>query len=143
MQQNRFQVAGYLAAKPELRYLPSGMKVANARLGETYRYKGKDQQVETHTNWHRLTFYDALADVALTFNQGDNLFAEGSIQQRQYTPADGSKRTVNEVVVKSCHLIALSRTRSAAEDIEVIPAAEGATNEENARSDNAHPNWPL
>jgi hypothetical protein len=48
---------------------------------------------------HRLTFYDTLADVALTFNQGDNVFAEGSIQQRQYTPADGSKRTVNEVVV--------------------------------------------
>ena len=127
MQQNRFQVAGYLAAKPELRYLPSGMKVANARLGETYRYKGKDQQVETHTNWHRLTFYDTLADVALTFNQGDNLFAEGSIQQRQYTPADGSKRTVNEVVVKSCHLIAPSRySPGVAEDIETAPAAEGA-----------------
>jgi single-strand DNA-binding protein len=143
MQQNRFQVAGYLAAKPEIRYLPSGMKVANARLGETYRYKGKDQEVETHTNWHRLTFYDTLADVALTFNQGDNLFAEGSIQQRQYTPADGSKRTVNEVVVKNCHLIASSRTRSAAEDIEVIPAAEGATHESTAHTDSIHPNWPL
>lgn len=143
MQQNRFQVAGYLAAKPELRYLPSGMKVANARLGETYRYKSKDQQVETHTNWHRLTFYDTLADVALTFNQGDNVFAEGSIQQRQYTPADGSKRTVNEVVVKSCHLIAPSRYQPGAEDGDTASAAEEGPNEENALTDTAHPNWPL
>src|SRR5215210_2171965 len=131
MQQNRFQVAGYLAAKPELRYLPSGMKVANARLGETYRYKRKDQQVETHTNWHRLTFYDTLADIALTFDQGDNVFAEGNIQQRQYTPADGSKRTVNEVVVKSCHLIAPSRSRTATDDVDTASAVEAGLHEEN------------
>jgi single-strand DNA-binding protein len=143
MQQNRFQVAGYLAAQPELRYLPSGMEVANARLGETYRFKGKDQQVETHTNWHRLTFYDTLADVALTFNQGDNVFAEGSIQQRQYTPADGSKRTVNEVVVKSCHVIAPPRHRVGADGVDTASAAEGGPHEENALTGAAHPNWPL
>jgi single-strand DNA-binding protein len=143
MQQNRFQVAGYLAAKPELRFLPSGLKVANARLGETYRYKGKDQQVETHTNWHRLTFYDTLADVALTFNQGDNVFAEGSIQQRQFAPADGNKRTVNEVVVKSCHLIAQSRYRPSTEELDPASAAEEGPHEENAPTDNAHTNWPL
>jgi single-strand DNA-binding protein len=143
MQQNRFQVAGYLAAKPERRFLPSGMKVANARLGETYRYKGKDQQVETHTNWHRLTFYDTLADVALTFNQGDNVFAEGSIQQRQYTPADGSKRTVNEVVVKSCHLIAPSRYRHGADDSGTASPAEEGQHDESTSADTVHPNWPL
>ena len=143
MQHNRFQVAGYLAAKPEVRFLPSGMKVANARLGETYRYKGKDQQVETHTNWHRLTFYDTLADVALTFNQGDNVFAEGTIQQRQYTPADGSKRTVNEVVVKSCHLIAASRYRPGTEDSDIGSVPQEGSHDENAPTDNAHPNWPL
>src|SRR4051812_44506052 len=143
MQHNRFEVAGYLAKKPDLRFLPSGIKVANARLGETYRFKGKDDQLQTHTNWHRLTFYDALAEVALTFDQGDNLFAEGSIQQRQYTPADGSKRTVSEVVVKSCHLIAPSRTRPATDDIEAVPTAEGATYESTATTDSIHSNWPI
>ena len=41
MQENRFQLAGYLAAKPTLRYLPSSMPVANARLGQTYRLRAK------------------------------------------------------------------------------------------------------
>jgi single-strand DNA-binding protein len=96
MQMNRVELAGYVSAKADrLRYLPSGTKVANIRLGESYRYKGKDGQQVTHTNWHALTFYDQLADLAISFEKGDNLFVEGSFQQREFTPADGSKRTVH------------------------------------------------
>ncbi|HLH02754.1 MAG TPA: single-stranded DNA-binding protein [Bryobacteraceae bacterium] len=139
MQHNRFQVSGYLAAKPEIRFLPSGTKVANARLGESYRFKGKDQKFETHTNWHRLTFYNELADLAASFEQGDNLFVEGSLQQRQFTPADGSKRTVSEIVVKSCHLILPSRNgHSEAE------GAQELVNPEKSKTDEAfEQNWPL
>ena len=140
MQHNRFQVAGYLAAKPELRFLPSGTKVANARLGESYRFKGKEQKLETHTNWHRLTFYNELADIAVGFEQGDNLFAEGSLQQRQFTPADGSKRTVAEIVVKSCHLIASSRN-ARADASQDLP--EQASPERSDGNDVFEQNWPL
>ena len=105
MQKNRIELAGYLAAKPELRYLPSGTKVANARIGESYRYRDGEGQAQTHTNWHSLSFYDDLADVALTYEQGENLFVEGTLQQRKFTPKDGSTRTVWEVVVRSCHLV--------------------------------------
>ena len=140
MQHNRFQVAGYLAAKPELRYLPSGTKVANVRLGESYRFTSKDQKVETHTNWHRLTFYNELAELALSFEKGDNLFAEGSLQQRQFTPADGSKRTVSEVVVKSCHLIAASRNGYG----DVPQQSAESPNEERSNSNEVFDqNWPL
>jgi single-strand DNA-binding protein len=144
MQQNRFQVAGYLAAKPEFRFLPSGTKVANARLGESYRFKGKDQKLETHTNWHRLTFYNELADLAISFEQGDNVFAEGSLQQRQFTPADGSKRTVSEIVVKSCHLIAPRRNGSDGEtSASGAEAIDVQTYESNDANDALHQNWPL
>lgn len=144
MQHNRFQVAGYLAAKPELRFLPSGTKVANARLGESYRFKGKDQKLETYTNWHRLSFYNDLADLAASFEEGDNLFAEGSLQQRQFTPADGSKRTVSEIVVKSCHLIA--RPRKEGNNDQISPVAESPemhTAEGNGANEAFQHNWPL
>jgi single-strand DNA-binding protein len=140
MQHNRFQVSGYLAAKPELRYLPSGTKVANVRLGESYRFTGKDQNVETHTNWHRLTFYNELAELALSFEKGDNLFAEGSLQQRQFTPSDGSKRTVSEIVVKTCHVIAASRNGHG----DVAQQAPESPNEERTNSNEVFDqNWPL
>jgi single stranded DNA-binding protein len=88
------------------------MKVANVRMAETYRHTGKNGQQLSHTNWHSLTFYDNLADAALNCEKGDNLFVEGSLQQRQFTPADGVKRTVHEVVVRSFHVIAPARPDS-------------------------------
>ena len=44
MQKNRIEIAGYLAAKPEARYLPSGTQVANARVAEGYRYTDRNHQ---------------------------------------------------------------------------------------------------
>src|SRR5438128_6514384 len=109
MQTNRIELAGYLAAKPELRFLPSGTKVANVRLGETYRFDGRDGKSQSHTNWHSLVFYNEIADVAMTYEQGENIHVEGSLQQRKFTPAAGVTQTVNEVNVKMCHVITNTR----------------------------------
>src|SRR5260370_4080208 len=107
MQRNRLEVIGYLATKPALRYLPSGTPVANVRLGESYRYQDGDGKQQQHTNWHNLSFYGDLSRVATTFEKGDNIFVEGTIEQRQFTPkGDGVHRIGHEVVVRNCHLIA-------------------------------------
>lgn len=138
MQRNRIELAGYLAARPEIRFLPSGTKVANARLGESYRYERKNGQTETHTNWHSLTFYDQLADIAATFDKGENIALEGRIDQRQFTPADGSKRTVHEVIVKSCHRIAPLRQPNGRAEPEPIepPPMEGGDSSHDSQ-------WPV
>jgi len=110
MQRNRLEVVGYLATKPVLRYLPSGTPVANVRLGESYRYQDGEGKPQQHTNWHSLSFYGDLSRVAASFEKGDNIFVEGTIEQRQFTPkGDGVQRIVHEVVVRNCHLIAAPR----------------------------------
>lgn len=138
MQKNRFEVAGYLAAKPELRYLPSGTKVANARIGESYRYKDHSGETQSHTNWHSLTFYDGLANVAVTYEQGENLYVEGTLQQRKFTPKDGSPRTVWEVIVRTCHLIEPARITQSdgAESQEPVPTDSMEGEKRNAA-------WPV
>jgi single-strand DNA-binding protein len=110
MQKNRIEIAGNLSAKPDRRFLPSGTKVANARLAENHSYRDKENKLITQTNWHGLVFYDELADVAATYEKGDNLFVEGTVEQRKFTPKDGIERTVHEVIVRSCHLIAAPRS---------------------------------
>ena len=85
MQKNRLEVMGYLSAKPSVRYLPSGTPVANARLGESYRYQDTDGKSQQHTNWDSLSFY------------GD------------------------EVVVRTCHLIAAPRGTAAEEAAATAP----------------------
>lgn len=140
---NRVEIAGYLAKKPEVRYLPSGTPVANARLGQTQRYQDGNQQNQEHTNWHNLSFYGDLSKVALTFDKGDNLYVEGSIEQRQFTPKDGVQRTVTDIVVKHCHLIATPRySGQASKAAEEAPAVNGHAGEHEggAIHDDA---WPV
>lgn len=139
MQMNRIEIAGFLAARPEARYLPSGTKVANARLGESHRFKGSDNQPVTQTNWHSLTFYNSLADQALTYDKGTNLFVEGTVQQRKFTPKDGTERTVHEVIVQSCHIIGTSAPASVASD----NGAATATSNGDLSHDEAVDNWPI
>jgi single-strand DNA-binding protein len=142
MQRNRLELVGYLAAKPALRRLASGTPVANVRLGESYRYQDGDGKSQQHTNWHNLSFYGDLSRVAMTFEKGDNIFAEGTIEQRQFTPkGDGAQRTVHEVVVRNCHLIAAPRgvtakaAATSASDEPVVPdLPTGAID---------HEDWPV
>jgi single-strand DNA-binding protein len=116
MQKNRIELAGYLAAKPEVRYLPSGTPVANARLAEGYRYKDRNEHVQEHTNWHSIVFYGELSTIALGFDKGDNVFVEGTLQTRKFTPRDGSQRTVYEIVARSAHQIVRRNGKEAASD---------------------------
>ena len=109
MQKNRIELAGYLAAKPEARFLPSGTPVANARMAEGYKFKDRNDQIQEHTNWHSVVFYGDLSEIAVSFEKGDNIFVEGTLQTRKFTPRDGSQRTVYEVVARSVHQIVRSR----------------------------------
>ena len=126
MQMNRVEVAGHLVKRPDGRQLPSGLPVANARLGQTYRFQDSTRQWQERTNWHSLSFYGDLARLALTFEKGDNIFVEGTIEQREFTPKDGAKRVVNEIVVRHCHLIASVRGVASADPTgESIQDTEG------------------
>ena len=98
MQENRFQLAGCLAAKPTLRYLSSSMPVANARLGQTYRFTRNDKPSE-HTNWFSLVFYGDLAILATELEKGTNLYVDGTFDQRPFVGQDKYTRYVYEVTV--------------------------------------------
>ena len=135
MQKNRIELAGYLGGRPSVRYLPSGTSVANVRIAEGYRYTDRNNQTQEHTNWHSLVFYNEVADVAMTYEQGENIHVEGSLQQRKFTPADGVTRTVHEVHVKACHVIAATRLER-----EVVASAPIPTESGVIRHDNS---WPV
>jgi len=108
MQENRFQLAGYLAAKPTLRSLPSSMPVANARLGQTYRFPRKDKPAE-HTNWFSLVFYGDLAILATELEKGTNLYVDGTFDQRPFVAQDKYTRYVYEVTVQKFFVVGGAR----------------------------------
>ena len=128
MQKNRIELAGYLADKPQVRYMPSGMPVANVRMAEGYRYTDRNNQSQEHTNWHNLVFYGDLADIAVTYEKGENIFVEGTLHTRKFTPKDGSPRTIYEIIARSVYLIAKPRTAKEAPE-DNAPQMENATKE--------------
>ena len=123
MQRNRIELGGYISGKPDVRYLPSGTPVANARLGQTYEYVQNNQPVK-HTNWFNLAFYGELASIAQSYEKGDNIDVVGTLQQRQFTPKDGSTRTVYEVVVQHAHVVAENRRPAATTESDPSPAPD-------------------
>ena len=126
MHKNLIELAGYLGGAPQIRSLPSGTKVANVSLAEGYRWQSNNGQKE-HTNWHKLSFYGVLADVAETFNKGDNIYVDGTLQTREFTPTHGHKRTVHEIVVRSAHIIAPPRGSAPETPSDNHPAADDAS----------------
>ena len=124
MTENQFIVAGYLGSKPELRQLPSGTDVANARLAQSYLLLGKNEE---RTNWFNLTFYGKLAHVAMQFEKGDNIHITAFLEHREWETKAGGKRNTYEVVVKKCHRIAGAvRLRSGAEEDNLGPDSSTA-----------------
>ena len=134
MQENHFHLAGYLAARPTLRSLPSGMAVANVRLGQTYRLSRNDLPAE-HTNWFSLVFYGDLAILAMELDKGTNVYVEGSFDQRPTTDQQGRKRYVSEVTVQKFFRIGRASDEAARSAPSDLPSVREALNDETESGD--------
>ena len=141
MQMNRVVIAGYVSKKPEVRHLPSGTPVANVRVGETIQYAEGSGETRELTNWHSLSFYGKLAHVAQALKKGDNVYVDGRIEQRQFMARDGNKpRTVHEIVVSQCHVIAPLRRGNKAAD---TAAGKNAANRSMSAGVGVENDWPV
>jgi len=97
---NKVILVGNLGATPETRVLPSGVSVTNIRLAttEVRRSKASGQNSE-HTEWHRVVFFDKLAEVAAKhLIKGAQIYLEGKLRTRKWQAQDGSDKYMTEVV---------------------------------------------
>jgi single stranded DNA-binding protein len=110
-------------------------------VGESVRHADGSRQTREHTNWRSLSFYGKLADVAQTLKKGDNVYVDGRIEQRQFIARDGSKpRTVHEIVVSQCHVIAPIRGGNKSADMAVGRNAANGSVSTGAGVEN---DWPV
>ena len=61
---NKVILVGNLGTDPEVRYMPNGNAVANLSLATSESWKDQQGQLQERTEWHRLTMYRRLAEVA-------------------------------------------------------------------------------
>ena len=116
---NKVILIGNLGRDPEVRYAPSGAAVCNVSLATTRQWKDKSGEKREETEWHRVVFYDRLAEIAGEYlKKGRSVYVEGRLKYGKYTDKDGNERYTTEVI---------------ANEMQMLGGAEGGTRQAPAR----------
>lgn len=99
MSVNKVILVGHLGRDPELRYMPNGEAVANFSVATSESWKDRNGERQTRTEWHNITLYRKLAEIAGQYlKKGSQVYIEGRIQSRKYVGKDGIERTAYEII---------------------------------------------
>ncbi len=104
---NKVILVGNCGRDPEIRYLPSGQAVANVSLATTSRRKDKNtgESIED-TQWHRITFYDRLAEIAGEYvKKGNPIYVEGRLKYGKYTDQAGVEKNTVDIIATEMQLL--------------------------------------
>ena len=103
---NKVILIGNLGADPETRYLPSGDAVTNIRIATTENWKDKSGDKQEHTEWHRISFFGRLAEVAGEYlKKGSPVYIEGRIRTRKWQDKEGQDKYSTEIVADRMQLL--------------------------------------
>ncbi len=98
MNLNKVILIGNLTRDPELKSLPSGIKVANFSLATNRVWKDKDGSRKDSTEFHNVVVFGRQAEnVAQYMKKGSNLLVEGRLQTRSWE-SDGKKNYRTEII---------------------------------------------
>jgi single-strand DNA-binding protein len=101
---NKVILVGNVGRDPEVRALPSGVRLAKFSLATTDR-RFKDEDGNPQTEWHNLVAWRGLADVVEQYvTKGKQLYIEGKIRTRTYEQ-DGQRKYFTEIHVEEMELL--------------------------------------
>jgi single-strand DNA-binding protein len=102
---NKVMLIGNLGKDPEVRYTASGQAVASFSLATSEKFKNKNGDFEERTEWHRVTLWARLAEIAGEYlSKGKTVYIEGRLQTREYEK-DGVKRYTTEIVGEKMQML--------------------------------------
>ena len=111
---NKVILVGNLGKDPEIRYLDSGVAVANFSLATTENYKNKEGERVSQTEWHNVVLWRGLAEVAEKYlKKGASVYVEGKIKTKKWEDKEGFTRYSTEIL---CDSMTMLGSKSASED---------------------------
>ena len=124
---NKVILIGNLGKDPEVRYLDSGVAVANFSLATTESYKNKEGERVSQTEWHNVVLWRGLAEVAEKWlKKGSNVYIEGKIKTRKWEDKDGNTRYNTEILADNMTMLG-SKSTSEPEAAPTTPEQQPAT----------------
>ena len=90
---------GNLGKDPEVRYVSDNVAVASFSLATTESYKDSSGNRVNKTEWHNITVWRGLAEVAKNYlKKGSKIYLEGKITTRQWEDQQGQKRYTTDII---------------------------------------------
>lgn len=97
---------GNLGKDPETRYMQNGDAITNITLATTETWKDKNGEKQDKTEWHRVTFYRKLAEIAGEYlKKGSQVYVEGRLTTRKWTDKEGIERYTTEIIASSMKML--------------------------------------
>ena len=105
---NKIILVGNVGRDPDIQTTATGTRVAHLSLA-TSRRVPREGAVEERTEWHRLTLWDRLAEIAEAHvRKGDRLYVEGRMEYDAYE-RNGVSVPTAEVTVRELVLLGSPR----------------------------------
>lgn len=102
---NKVQLIGNLGADPEVRYTPSGTKIASFRVAVNRRWKNPEGEQKEATDWFTVEAWGGLAEICENYlKKGSLVYVEGRLQTDQYV-VEGEKRYKTKVVAREMQML--------------------------------------
>src|SRR3546814_2815654 len=82
---NKVILVGNLGRDPEMRYMPSGDALASFSIATTDNWKDKNGQKQERTEWHRISMFGKLAEIAGEYlKKGSSVYIEGRLDRKKW-----------------------------------------------------------
>ena len=103
---NKAILVGNLGNDPETKYTQGGMAITKISLATTSVRKDKDGNNQEQTQWHRVTFFGKLGEIAGEYlKKGSQVYVEGEIRYDKYTGQDGVEKFFTEIVANEMQML--------------------------------------
>ena len=134
---NKVILLGRLGKDPEVKYLESGVAVANFSIATSEVYKDRNtEERKESTEWHNVVLWRGLAEVAEKYlKKGDQIYVEGKLKTRSWEK-DGVTRYSTEIVGDNMNMLGgKQREEQPASASETNPQKDSAEQKEGSGDD--------
>lgn len=95
----KVHLVGNIGKDPEVRYSAAGKPIANASLATTSKRKNKEGEMVETTEWHKLTFFDKLAEIVGEYvKKGSLIYVEGTIKYEKFINKNGVEVNTTQII---------------------------------------------
>lgn len=95
---NHVILVGHLGRDATLYALNNGKQCVTFQIATSKRWRDKDGDQQSRTDWHNVVCWGYLADRASNYKKGEKVTVSGELTYRKYVDKNSVERTHTEIV---------------------------------------------